>query len=93
MSIRKFRAARVTTTTASTFVGQPGDMFYDEATGQLKVSDGHTPGGHFIPLVIATGTTAGAIKAGPGATIAGDGTLTINTAGLPLNVGDLVITC
>jgi hypothetical protein len=92
MSIRKFRAARVTTTTASTFVGQVGDMFYDEATGQLKVSDGQTVGGHFVNLVIATSTVAGAIKAGPGANIATDGTLTINTAGLPLSFGDFSAT-
>ena len=91
MSIRKFRASRVNTTNANIYVGQPGDIFYDEVTGQLKISDGHTAGGHFINLVIATSTVAGAVKAGPGATIADDGTLTIDTAGLPLNVGDLSI--
>jgi hypothetical protein len=41
MSIRKFRASRVNSTTANVYVGQPGDMFYDETTGQLKISDGH----------------------------------------------------
>jgi hypothetical protein len=92
MSIRKFRAARVTTTTASTFVGQPGDMFYDEQTGQLKISDGHTPGGHYINLVVATSTQLGGIKAGPGAVVGSDGLLTIDTSGLPLNVGNLAIT-
>ena len=91
MTIRKFRASRVNNTTASRYVGQPGDIFYDEHTGQLKISDGVTAGGHFINLVIATSTVAGAIKAGPGAVIADDGTLTIDTAGLPLNVGDLSI--
>lgn len=91
MSIRKFRAARVNSVTAQEYVGQPGDLFYDETTGQLHVSDGTTPGGHFVNLVIATSTVAGAIKAGPGANVAADGTLTINTAGLPLSIGDLSI--
>lgn len=89
MTIRKFRAGRVSTVTASTWVGEPGTMFYDEATGQLKIADGVTPGGSYIPLVIATSTIAGAIKAGPGANVAVDGTLTIDTAGLPLSFGNL----
>lgn len=88
MTIRKFRAGRVSTVTASDWVGEPGTMFYDEATGQLKIADGVTPGGSYIPLVIATSTTAGAVKAGPGANVAVDGTLTIDTAGLPLSFGD-----
>jgi len=48
MSIRKFRAARVTTTNANIYVGQQGDMFYDETLGQLKISDGQTAGGHLV---------------------------------------------
>jgi hypothetical protein len=91
MSVRKFRASRVNNTTANVYVGQPGDMFYDPITGQLKISDGTTPGGHYINLVIATPTVAGAIKAGPGANVSSDGTLTIDTAGLPLSIGDLDI--
>ena len=91
MSIRKFRAARVTTITASQYVGQVGDMFYDESTGQLHVSDGHTPGGHIANLAIASTTQVGGIKAGAGANVSIDGTLTINTAGLPLSIGDLAI--
>jgi len=58
MSIRKFRAGRISTVTASTHVGQFGDVFYDESTGQFRVSDGHTPGGTVVAtaLNLANGT-------------------------------------
>jgi trimeric autotransporter adhesin len=91
MSIRKFRAARVTTTNANIYVGQQGDMFYDERTGLLKISDGHTAGGHYVSVLPATSTLVGGIKAGPGANVSVDGTLTIDTTGIPLSVGDLYI--
>lgn len=73
------------------YVGQPGDMFYDQTTGQLKISDGTTPGGSYVTLVIATPTQVGGIKAGPGANVGTDGTLTIDTTGLPLSIGNLSI--
>lgn len=88
MSIRKFRASRVNTTTGNIYVGQYGDMFYDEGVGLLKISDGRTPGGHYVSVLPATPTMVGGIKAGPGANVATDGTLTINTAGLNLSFGD-----
>ena len=91
MSIRKFRAARVTTTNANVYVGQHGDIFYDETLGQLKISDGSTPGGSLV-FGAATSTKLGGIKAGPGAVVGSDGLLTIDTSGLPLNIGDLAIT-
>jgi hypothetical protein len=40
---------------------------------------------------VATTTLLGGIKAGPGANVAVDGTLTIDTAGLPLSIGNLEI--
>ena len=91
MSIRKFRSGRVPNATASTWVGEVGTMFYDETTGQLKIADGHTPGGRYINLVVATTTQLGGIKAGPGANVSVDGTLTIDTTGIPLSIGDLYI--
>jgi hypothetical protein len=92
MSIRKFRAARVTTTTGNTYVGQHGDVFYDESTGLMRVSDGVTPGGHFIPVNPATTTVIGGIIAGPGANVSTSGLLTINTAGLSFSFGDFYAT-
>ena len=91
MSIKKFRASRVNNTTVSSYVGQPGDIFYDEVSGKLKISDGHTVGGHYIDVVVATHTQLGGIKAGPGANVSVDGTLTIDTTGIPLSIGDLYI--
>ena len=52
MSIRKFRASRISTVTASQYVGQNGDVFYDEHTGQFRVSDGHTAGGHIVQTTL-----------------------------------------
>jgi len=40
----------------NTFVGDSGHIFYDPSTGNLRLSDGTTPGG--IPLLI-TGNTSG----------------------------------
>jgi len=73
------------------YVGHAGRLFYDSSNGVVKLSDGTTPGGLPIPYTIATTTTVGGIKAGPGANVSVDGTLTIDTAGLPLNIGNLLI--
>jgi hypothetical protein len=48
-------------------------------TGNLVISGNISP---------ATETKVGGIKAGPGANVSNDGTLTIDTAGLPLSFGD-----
>lgn len=48
-------------------------------TGNLNISGNISP---------ATTTKIGGVKAGPGANISNDGTLTIDTTGLPLSFGD-----
>ena len=75
---------------AATYIGHAGRLFYDSDNGVIKLSDGATPGGVFIPYNIATETTIGGIKAGAGANVASDGTLTIDTSGLPLSIGNLL---
>jgi hypothetical protein len=50
-----------------------------EITGNLVITGDISP---------ATETKIGGIKAGPGANVSNDGTLTIDTAGLPLSFGD-----
>jgi hypothetical protein len=45
MTIRKIEAGRVITKTIDTFIGQEGTIFYDKFTGELRLSDGVTPGG------------------------------------------------
>ena len=74
---------------AANYVGHKGRLFYDNTNGVIKLSDGVTPGGLSIPYTIATPTIVGGIKAGPGANVAPDGTLTIDTTGLPLSFGNL----
>ena len=91
MSVYEFFTSRNNGANVSTFVGQAGRLFYDGANGVIKLSDGTTPGGSFIPYNIATTSTIGGIKAGAGANVAADGTLTIDTAGLPLSFGNLSV--
>ncbi len=91
MAIYEFFTSRNNGANAASFIGQAGRLFYDGSNGVVKLSDGVTPGGTFIPYNIATTTTIGGIKAGPGANVSVDGTLTIDTAGLPLGIGNVSI--
>jgi hypothetical protein len=59
MTIRKIEAGRVITQTINTFIGQAGTIFYDEVTGELRLSDGVTPGG--IPLTGGSVTNLSAV--------------------------------
>jgi hypothetical protein len=52
--------------TAETYVGHVGRLFYDDANGVIRISDGTTPGGSPIPITLATSTIAGGVKLGPG---------------------------
>lgn len=90
-NIRKLRAGRIADENPATWVGQQGTIFYNEATGALRISDGVTPGGVNLPFAVASTTEVGGIKAGPGANVSVDGTLTIDTAGLPLGIGNISI--
>lgn len=89
MAIGKIKASRVNSVDAPTYVGEEGILFYNFANGVIRLSDGTTPGGVPVPYTIASNTTVGGIKAGPGANIGLDGLLTIDTAGLPLSIGNL----
>jgi hypothetical protein len=44
---QKFFTSRISTD-ASEFIGESGRMFYDEADGQLRLSNGITPGGILV---------------------------------------------
>ena len=63
---------------AATYVARAGKMFYDEATGNIRLGDGITAGGLPIPITLATSNTAGAVKPAPGFTVSSSGTLTLN---------------
>lgn len=45
MAILKIQAGRVVNATVDSYIGQFGVIFYDEAVGELRISDGVTPGG------------------------------------------------
>ncbi len=48
MTIQKIRAGRVPGQNVETYVGNDGQLFYDESTGILRISDGVTPGGTIV---------------------------------------------
>ena len=62
--------------TVSTLTSTSGNI---NLTGNINVSGNISP---------ATDVKVGGIKAGPGANVSNDGTLTIDTTGLPLSFGD-----
>lgn len=88
MTIRKLRAGRVAGGNANTWVGENGTIFYDEETGQLKISDGNTPGGHYIQLVIGSSTQLGGLKPDSSFGVSPDGTLSLN-AGTNSTIGGI----
>ncbi len=89
-NIGKIKASRVNNVpNVESYVGESGILFFNFANGVIRLSDGITPGGVPIPYTIASNTVIGGVKAGPGANIGLDGTLTIDTSGLPLSIGNL----
>jgi hypothetical protein len=66
--------------TPENYVGHEGRLFYDSATGEIRISDGVTPGGIPIPVTVATDATAGSVR--PGQAFNMDGEF------LRLNTGD-----
>jgi hypothetical protein len=68
--------ALINTLTVSTITSTSGTV---NLTGNISITGNISP---------ATETKIGGVKAGPGANISNDGTLTIDTAGLPLSFGD-----
>lgn len=47
MAVRKIKAGRVSTVTIDQFVGEQGTIFYDDETGEMRLSNGVTAGGFF----------------------------------------------
>jgi len=78
MAVYDFFTSRNNNVNVDEYVGQAGRLFYDESNGVVKLSDGVTPGGTPIPITLATTSTAGSIKPGPGFTIGTGGLLTLN---------------
>lgn len=114
--------------TPANYIGHKGRLFYNDADGLFRLSDGVTPGGKVVAnlalastgttapinpfsgelwynpttkelwayyngsfrgtINVATTTTLGGIKAGPGVVIASDGALSLDSTGIPFNFGD-----
>jgi hypothetical protein len=91
MAIRKFRTGQMSYN-ALTYVGTAGTLFYDEANGALRISDGVTPGGSLISYPVASTTQLGGVKLGPGVVLNGDGQIIIDSEGLDFSFGDLAAT-
>jgi hypothetical protein len=91
MAIRKFRTGQMSYN-ALTYVGTAGTLFYDEANGALRISDGVTPGGSLISYPVASTTQLGGVKLGPGVVLNGNGQIIIDSEGLDFSFGDLAAT-
>jgi hypothetical protein len=87
MAIRKFRTGQMSYD-ASTYVGTAGTLFYDEANGALRISNGITPGGSLISYPVASTTQLGGIKLGPGIELNSQGQIIIDSEGLDFSFGD-----
>jgi hypothetical protein len=74
--------------TPENYVGHTGRLFYDSATGEIRISDGVTAGGLSIPITRATNTRIGGVKGGAGVTINSEGQILIDSAGLEFSFGD-----
>jgi hypothetical protein len=67
--------------TPENYVGHEGRLFYDSATGEIRISDGVTLGGLPIPIAIATDIAAGGIKPGALVSVTSGGVLNVNYSG------------
>ena len=87
MPVQKIKSGRIITVQAPTYVGEKGTIFYDEDTPELRLSDGHTPGGILFTsgsggtgtyvLVTATNTRLGGVKIGANVSITAEGTISV----------------
>jgi hypothetical protein len=79
MTIQKIKSGRITSVTADQYVGDAGIIFYNQELGDLRLSDGVTPGG--IPITLgASGNPASVISSNTPPTSESSGTFWWNTA-------------
>jgi hypothetical protein len=88
MAIQKLFTSRANGTNGNIYVGERGHMFYNEQTGNLRISDGVTPGGNPIALgsnrigdMEFTGTTMSSTGTNQDVTIASNGTGNVYVVG------------
>lgn len=83
MTVRKIRAGRVPTATMDQFVGDVGTLFYDENTGEMRLSNGVEPGGNVVSYVlpVSSNIVLGGIRIGDGLAIDANGVVTVTAVG------------
>ena len=88
MAIQKLFTSRANGTNGNIYVGERGHMFYNEQTGNLRISDGVTPGGNPIALgsnrigdIVFNGTTMSSTGTNQDVTIASNGTGNVYVVG------------
>ena len=85
MPIQKIKSGRILNVNAETYVGNEGQIFFDEHTGLLRLSDGVTPGG--IPVTSGAGGGNGsAITTFDHGSALTTGTISFNFVGTGVNV-------
>jgi hypothetical protein len=60
VAVQQLFTSRIRTANSSSYIGENGRMFYDEALGELRLSNGVTPGGTPI-TVVANVVTSGSL--------------------------------
>jgi hypothetical protein len=88
MAVYDLWASRKPINNINNYTGRSGRLFFDDANGILRLSDGVTPGGFPIPITLATETVAGGVKLGPGVTLNSLDQIIIDSSGLDFNFGD-----
>ena len=60
MTIQKIRSGCITSIVADVYIGERGTIFYNELLGDLRLSNGMTPGG--IPIIIGSSGSGNALS-------------------------------
>ena len=86
MTIQKIKSGRILNVNAETYVGNEGQIFFDEQTGLLRLSNGVTPGG--IPVTSGAGGGGGgsAITTFDHGSLLTTSTVSFNFVGTGVNV-------
>jgi hypothetical protein len=89
MAFYKIKSGRVNgIRDAVQYVAPFGQIFYDDEDNKLRIGDGVTPGGNPAFIPVATSSTIGGIKLGPGIVLNSEGQILIDSEGLSFSFGD-----
>jgi hypothetical protein len=89
MAFYKIKSGRVNgIRDAVQYIAPFGQIFYDDEDNKLRIGDGVTPGGNPAFIPVATSSTIGGIKLGPGVVLNSEGQILIDSEGLSFSFGD-----